>query len=834
MTVEPPARDLLQREGGQVAVLFGLLLPVIFGLSAIVIAVGNWFTHAKHLQTKADAGAFAGGSAWEFPCGPEIEGRIIAEARTYSGARNPQVGGVPNTSIHTVLNGPDWYDDDSNPFPVEYTTPVGPDPNARICSSMTLDVKVTEDNSFPLASLIPFFPDIKRKARVEIQEAKGISGLLPIAVRAPEPASAAAVFYNEANGNILAVKYFVKQTAMLGLPGGLQGWTTLNGEDPNTLAQFTPPAGAGVAIALSFRGACNTGLPNPNTKIVTSPPPCFEDSGFTTVNQLCNQGSSTQIVNCYYATGTWPSESVRNGLHFIRGYGSGSVTDGPPQVRSAWLENSGDCTQSGAPTTGYFNARPNTTCHARLVVKVDIGDVVEDYPPGPPVTNVQTRVADNVEVRFAVKRGDGSTFCENFGSSCDLLPSSSSATGVVTYSTTGNGSSPFVPLTAGSGVNAIALQIRVRRSSVNPNPGNCGTSLNNYNDNCRWFYVGTGIYSTSVNPVTNNNGLAVLQSPLQRAFRGNSLTAGPVKWLRLTAYAGCGSTPTYIDNEAASMPSSGNHCFHVEMGLKGGLAQDANEEPILFNDGVGPSQMGSVDCDPNIAQGQILTEGVVKGCSPFYAKNGFDTNPLCPTQNTLFNQPNPGPPWDDWPPIECVKTRPTSSMNQIESGFDERFFGNPNANSCPAAGPGYVRGRNYWDKDTLNGYVPPQGSTPLGFKEGTHDTHFAEGDPRIVTIFLVTPEAFLGSGQATYPITGFIQVYVTGYGRIQGNGGLQIDDPCPGSDPPSDLDLSGGSTGGYAVWGHIIKYEIPQPSATPSGVLCNPNSLDPCVAVLVE
>jgi hypothetical protein len=174
-------------------------------------------------------------------------------------------------------------------------------------------------------------------------------------------------------------------------------------------------------------------------------------------------------------------------------------------------------------------------------------------------------------------------------------------------------------------------------------------------------------------------------------------------------------------------------------------------------------------------------------------------------------------------------------MNQIERGFDGRFFNDQNANSCPggaAGGPGFIKGRNYWDKDTTNGYT---GTPPLGFQELPHQTNFHPDDPRLVTIFLTTTEAFTGSGQNTYPITGFIQVYITGYGRINGSGGISPDDPCPGNTPPSDLDLSGGSAGGYAIWGHIVKYALPSPNATPSGALCNPTgSLDPCVPVLVE
>ena len=71
------------------------MLPMILALGGIVIGVGNWYVHGKNLQTKADAGAFGGGDSWAFPCGPQIDARIDAQARLYAGSNNPQVGGVP-------------------------------------------------------------------------------------------------------------------------------------------------------------------------------------------------------------------------------------------------------------------------------------------------------------------------------------------------------------------------------------------------------------------------------------------------------------------------------------------------------------------------------------------------------------------------------------------------------------------------------------------------------------------------------------------------------------------------------------------------------------------
>ncbi len=153
------------------------------------------------------------------------------------------------------------------------------------------------------------------------------------------------------------------------------------------------------------------------------------------------------------------------------------------------------------------------------------------------------------------------------------------------------------------------------------------------------------------------------------------------------------------------------------------------------------------------------------------------------------------------------------------------------------AGPltGYVKGRNYWDKDTNNATSNGWGD-PFGYKERAHVRFHAlqPDDPRIVTIFFAPTEAFAGSGQNTYPIVGFVQVYVTGFGRMNGNGTPISTIPARATAAPADLDLQGHSSG-YAVWGHLINYVVPSPSATPSGVLCNPGaSVQPCVATLVE
>jgi hypothetical protein len=336
---------------------------------------------------------------------------------------------------------------------------------------------------------------------------------------------------------------------------------------------------------------------------------------------------------------------------------------------------------------------------------------------------------------------------------------------------------------------------------------------------------------------------------------GDLDVSGPVKWLRLTQDAAtCNLAFDHQDGRAATHRSTSNPaCFYVEMGLKGALAQDQDEPPLAFNEGSGSSQMGSVDCDPNIPQGQILTDGIVQGCSPFYAANKFETNPLCPDQNQFFTLPKSAP-FDDWPPFDCVKTRPTGTMNQLPDGLNMRLFGVTSKPTCPAeiigsdGQPRFTPGRNYWHRANnsyTGGNFAWNGDTELDESDDVGN-RIHPADPRLVNLFFTPYNSFSGSGQEVFPVVALGTFYITGYGRIGGNGELEIEDPCgDGSDfsgyaitanePPPDLNTSGGKAGGSVVWGHFIKNFVQSATADPSEKICEPlESFQPCVATLVE
>ena len=220
-------------------VIFAIVLPLILIIGSMVVSIGSWYTHGRHLQTKVDAAAFAGGGSWAFPCASDIDAKIEDFARQYVGPAHE--GGRIAVLDHDVQSPGRRRSGRSDPRVSERARLVRrrhePEPhralaagNGSMCDAKILDVKGTEQDSPLLWGWLPFYPDIKKKARVEIQEVEGLNGLLPIAVRAPEPVSAAAVFYNESTGDILRDEIFREEprfAASPGIPADLQGWSTL-------------------------------------------------------------------------------------------------------------------------------------------------------------------------------------------------------------------------------------------------------------------------------------------------------------------------------------------------------------------------------------------------------------------------------------------------------------------------------------------------------------------------------------------------------------------------------------------------------------------------------
>lgn len=822
-------RESGARERGQVVVFFALLIPVLFALSGVVVGLGNWFVHARHLQTKADSGALAGGTAWSFPCDASggTDASIINTARAYAGSTNPQVGKVPDASVHSVLNGPQYYDDDSQPVPAEFTSPAG-----SVCDARILDVKLTEDNSFPLASLIPIFPDIKRKARVEIQEGAGTSGLLPIAVRVPKPLSAAAIYIDERPGtfgNVLETHYFNDICEPPGfsdcigsIPTALDQWRTEVGLGGNAADISGMSGPVGVVIGFSFRPQC------PATR-------CF-DIDFTnplldTADEICNQGTGAGIVKCYYTTESGGTQTVRSGLQFIRTYGPADP-DPAPDVLGAWIDapiSGTNCSQ------GYFSAPVSSPCDVTLFVEVDPGAAAS---------------GGTFDIRYKLVSGDTSwqeddapgTCNANFGANCTL---SAGSTGQIN-----------IQLDEAYARHAVAIQVRLGNIPLPLPPGFPPQCANPPSNACSWYFT-----SAQRTFLAAPNNPTIFANPIQRGFMGDIDSSGPVKFLHM--YRLDCNTPTTIlagvvnTADAASAPA-GQNCFKLEMGLQGALARAQDEEPIVLNIGA-TSQSSVLDCDPDIPN---LKDEIVQGCGapdqfPTYMAHDFAQTPYCPSWNGInqfFSLPKPSP-WQNWAPFTCVVTQTSASANQVMQGLNERFFGVSNNPVCPADNAAFVSGRNYWHDENNNSVYDPPDTTPpdpgdgqfdwFTFADPTrgHPNKLRNDDPRFVLLFVTPYNSFTGNGNEIYPITLIGGFYITGYGRLNGSGGWQggaPEDPCTtgnglavgaGNTPPSDLDYS---NNGAVAWGHFVTPVNLGTSSGGTGELCQPATLTRCVVVLVE
>lgn len=294
-----------RNSGGAVLVLVALMLPALIGAGGLVIDVGNWFSHKRHLQVEADAGVLAAAGRFRVPCTASV---ITDEAALYSSVGvagyNPQVGGTPQARLHKAINSTTFFGQAS---PVDSTVVTG-DP----CTAKMIDLKLTETDVPWFLRLAGVTPFINAQARVEIKPKTTGEGSLPIGVPDTGPRKARALFVDETTGGVLG-------TAVLsptGTSGGLSIWSS---------------AGSPISVPIS------------GTKIGVR----ILLSGGSTANPSCGD----PLVDCYGAGTNTAIVANTAGLAHIRGYSTAGVgTASVPIVRSATML-AGTCTEDG-----YFTA----------------------------------------------------------------------------------------------------------------------------------------------------------------------------------------------------------------------------------------------------------------------------------------------------------------------------------------------------------------------------------------------------------------------------------------------------------------------------------------------
>lgn len=347
---------------GAVLVFVALVLPVVIGVGGLAVDVGNWFSHKRHLQVQADAGALAGAGKFRVPCDATVDAAIKLEAAKYSSVEyagpgytpgpgyNPQTGGTPQAQLFREINSKTFH---NQSFTDDTTTG---DP----CTAKMLDVKLTETDLpwYLKAIKVPF---VNAQARVEIKKKVTSAGALPVGVPEVGVTKAKALFVDEVTGNVIAQKELTRA----GTVGGVAIWS-------NSAAPVSTPIGSaaakiGVRIVLSGGPSLTCGEP---------------------------------LVDCYGAGTSSAIVAGRAGLVAVRGYDD--VTAGTataPQARKVSLVGSScesgfftvstsSCTISVEANVDWGSSPPplSTTRITAMRDDAPVNTQVDLAPPPPPAT----------------------------------------------------------------------------------------------------------------------------------------------------------------------------------------------------------------------------------------------------------------------------------------------------------------------------------------------------------------------------------------------------------------------------------------------------------------
>jgi Flp pilus assembly protein TadG len=308
-----PSRWLRDERGG-VLVFTVIALPVLVLCASLVIDVGNWFEHKRHLQMQADSAALAAALDMRHPCS---DATVTDTAASYGGRDwNPQVQNKqPN--VHMLINSDRYYNQSS---PVDTTVDTRPP-----CTSAMIDVKLTETD-LPWYFKLAQVPFINAHARVGLYTIDSYIGSLPLAVPEVDPKKVVAKFVDESKtpsdpDYVLATKELTK----VGLSNGLVIWDNATAPLPVTVDREK----IGVRIIISGSSSTNCGDP---------------------------------LVDCF-------DGGSSNGVVYLRGWsGAGSATQpNAPLARDVTLV-------PGTCADAYFTSS-GTSCTIGVRAKVEFGGI---------------------------------------------------------------------------------------------------------------------------------------------------------------------------------------------------------------------------------------------------------------------------------------------------------------------------------------------------------------------------------------------------------------------------------------------------------------------------
>jgi Flp pilus assembly protein TadG len=642
VTVGRLTKRVRREEDGAVLLLVGASLVLFLVLTAMVVNVGNWFTHKRQIQNRADAGAHAAGVEYanKWPaCIQDADpgakalasAAIIAEARKFAGDRtdptafNTEVADQPNTNIiinSTTYNvGTDYTDGASgatadpcykHPAGVDSLTPTG---------GYWTDVRTREDNISRLMGALGLpLSHVGARARIEIHPQISGNKFIPLAVPEQLIVKAQVRYYNLCNAGSPTL---VAQSDLFPLKDAYQtvATTTLWGPqgiavDPNPTKDILPPGVDPTSIPLTVPADTScSGVDYVPIGVEVR----VAGRKVVNLNQTCAQLIAARFADCW----TYISS--------IRAWSSGTAA---PEPRVHQVTFSGNGATPCAPDT-YFSR--TASCSALVQAYVDWGDR-DDGP-----LDVPGNFSVSVEGQTINPAGPVSGFW------------------------TGNVTDAGVA----SGANVIQLSY---------NWEDHDTSHSWRGDACK-----------------NGGGTPCKQSGtlnVQRTWVATDANSGTVDLVRTAGAAQIsgGALPTPLDNIALGV-APGSQTIYPTIGLRSSI-RAGQYRTLRFDNSQGNQ---SVDCEPAGGTGHDFLM-FWKGCQPYYGPNQFvngfwwnTATDSCPDKTAIFGAPN-----DARNPWQCVPKAPGFSPNVIMDGIMARL------GNCDNIQPNSCQGNKYTCNVTNN------------------------------------------------------------------------------------------------------------------------------------
>jgi hypothetical protein len=767
------ARALAREERGVALVITALVMATLFVVSALAIDTAIWFVHGRHLQTQADAAAFAGGDAMaaSFENGNCSDSDIKAVIAQYDGSQtagasllpaNQQVPVTPTFSNVYSPTAHNLFDQVNQANFKNQSVPADTGLTGSPCSDATVDVKMTESNlpSF-LTALAP--PYINKQAAVMAQTVatQGSTPFVLPNIQTPKDVAAFVVAEN-------ATTPAFSTDAILARIGSCSS----NGNVPPCLASSN---GGATWIAGSVSVPFSA---TPASLVVVQSTSAISPSslsGVTSGASLATFCASTGI-SCYDGTdGT--------GLTYTRTY-TASTANFPTQapvvqdtaVSDAPTDPTKQCQSSGSTNlfTGFSAASSN--CTVNFSADMNFGTGTN--------SSCSSLASLGVTLTITASSGGSSTLtCPNTGGSAapgsangnwttastlSLPPNAGPVTFDLTWSRTGGGTT--VPM---------------QTWETGGNAGKCGSGSNACKADFKVVQrLFTGAYDQNTASTSHSGSVA-----------GAALTGASGVLMSTPANQTLTNLGVTIDFQALYDTSAVNG--YVPSGSYTDIAYGTNQGNGLGDCGQGVSNSKG-------GNGFDVQENAIAG---LFTCTNYPIIPA-PTACGASNCPNtvPGNKFPQW----------------LHGGMATRIYGCPesskqNQDGCssdPLPAASCAAHPNYWSTQNLMSGVLSNSS-----------------DPRLITV-MVTDPGSLANGNHNVPVRHYAAFYVTGWtgdpcsgvsvsGRTASTGLYYVS----ADTAPTD------SGGDFFLVGHFVKYFT---SGTGSGTTCSMGSIDNCTLTVTK